>query len=128
MGVVNALLNRYDISAESELFGKAFEHLVFLEIRSALSYFQAPLELAYWRSLSKIEVDFVIGGEIAVEAKGKRRVSQKDEKGLLALGEDINLKRKIIVSKEKFRRRTDTGIEIFPAEDFLAALWRREIF
>ena len=94
------------------LAGRALEQLVFLELRGYLDYNRLDHKLSYWRSRSQFEVDFVVGDEIGVEVKSKSRVSPRDYKGLHALGEEVRLKRKIVVCREKMRRRTDDGAEI----------------
>ncbi len=123
IGVVNELLGRFEIERHGDLFGKAFEHLVFAEIKAALDYFDSDLPLCYWRSLSQFEVDFLIGDEIAIEVKGKNTVTTKDERSLLALAEEVPIKRKVIVCLEPYRRRAESGIEIIPADEFFAELW-----
>jgi predicted AAA+ superfamily ATPase len=68
-------------------------------------------------------VDFLVGDEIGIEVKSKARVSLRDYKGLSALGEEVRLKRKIVVCGEKARRRADDGAEIMPPSLFLKELW-----
>lgn len=126
-GIVNSILNRFDVSAQSDIYGKAIEHLMFCELKAYLSYSAIDTEFTFWRSLSKIEVDFVLGDSIAIEVKAKERVVQKDEKGLFALSEDLKLKRKIIICRESQKRTTDSGVEIYPIQNFLAELWSGEI-
>jgi hypothetical protein len=50
-------------------------------------------------------------------------VSERDEKGLSALKEDLPLKRRIVVCHEPAYRRSDSGVEIMPVEEFLHELW-----
>lgn len=123
LGVANELLGRFEIERHGDLFGKAFEHLVFTELKAAVEYFDSGLPLCYWRSRSQFEVDFLLGDEIAIEVKAKRTVTAKDERSLLALAEEIPLKRKMIVCFETQRRRSESGIDIIPAEEFFAQLW-----
>ena len=80
-------------------------------------------ELTYWRSRSQFEVDFVVGDTVGIEVKSKNRVSPRDYKGLGALGEEVRLKRKIVICGEKRPRRTDDGMEIMPPVHFLKELW-----
>lgn len=122
-GVVNALLNRFDISPESELYGNALEHLIFSELNAYLSYNKIDEPLCYWRTYSRMEVDFLIGENIAIEVKASQRVTTKHEKALSALSEEITLKRKIIICNESTKRISDSGVEIYPVEDFLSELW-----
>lgn len=127
VGVSNALMKRGTVLPGSEAFGKALEQLIFLELRAYLDYQRRDIDLSYWRSLSKIEVDFVLGNDIAIEVKAKERISRRDYKGLLALSEELSLKRKIVVCLEIFRRISEEGVEIIPVEEFLRELWTGQI-
>ena len=126
-GVANALLGRKEISVGSPEYGKVLEHFIFCEITAALSYLKSGLLLSYWRSTSKMEVDFVFG-KVAVEVKGSGAVSKKETKPLLALAEDIKGLRKIVVCHESQPRKTEEGIEILPLKRFLEMLWDGEFF
>jgi predicted AAA+ superfamily ATPase len=123
LGAANELLGRFEIERHGDLFGKALEHLVFTELKAAIEYSGSAKPLAYWRSLSQFEVDFLIGDDIAIEVKAKRAISPREERSLSALAEDLRLKRRIIVCLEERRRRSDGGTEIIPAEEFLSDLW-----
>jgi predicted AAA+ superfamily ATPase len=123
IGVANTLKRIQGIEAGSDTYGRALEHLVFLELRGYLDYRRLDHELTYWRSRSQFEVDFVVGDQLGVEVKSKARVSPRDYKGLLALGEEVKLKRKLVVCGEKQRRRADDGVEILPPGDFFRELW-----
>jgi len=128
LGVAGTLGRWGTIEDRSEMAGRALEHLIFLELKSFLGYHRIDLPLTYWRSLSQFEVDFVVGDTIAIEVKSKSRISDKDLKGLLALSEEVKLKKRIVVCRESRRRRTDDGIDIIPIESFLDLLWNGEIF
>ncbi len=82
-------------------------------------------EFSYWRSRSQLEVDFLINDEIAIEVKRTSRVNQTDLKGLKALGEEVKLKRKIVVCMETEERKKG-DIEIIPVRQFLRPLWQDE--
>jgi len=123
IGVANTLKRIQGIEAGSDTYGRALEHLVFLELRGYLDYRRLDHELTYWRSRSQFEVDFVVGDQLGVEVKSKARVSPRDYKGLLALGEEVKLKRKLVVCGEKQRRCADDGVEILPPSDFFRELW-----
>ncbi len=99
---------------------------MFLELRARLDYERVDLPLCYWRSHSRMEVDFVLGDHIAIEVKGKARVTRRDLAGLRALAEELPLERKIVVCTEP-RRRRDEDVEIIPVEEFLADLWDAKI-
>lgn len=127
IGVANVLARRGTIEPGSDLFGRALEHLLFLELQAFLGYQRRDEELTFWRSLSQMEVDFVVGDRVAIEVKGKGRISRRDYKGLLALAEEIPLTRKMVVSLESEKRLTDDGIEVYPVQQFLRELWAGEI-
>jgi predicted AAA+ superfamily ATPase len=121
-GVARVLSRTGEIQQGSKAFGDAFEHLVFLEIKAYLDYSFSNARLSYWRSESKIEVDFVVDSKIAIEAKGTETVTPSHLKGLRALGEDFPDMKKMVVSMEPRRREVD-GIRILPLDEFLKDLW-----
>ena len=72
VGVVNGLSRRGELSAGSQLYGKAFENWVFHELSACIEYQEWDLELTYWRLPSGIEVNFVLGDMgVVVEAKAR---------------------------------------------------------
>lgn len=75
-------------SAQSDLFGKAFEHFIALELRAYISYRRKFLSLSYWQAQNGQEVDFVVGDTLAIEVKATDHVQDKHLKGLLALAEE----------------------------------------
>ena len=121
-GVVRALRRLPPVSEASADFGEFFEHYVFLELRAWIDYRRPRTPLAYWRSRSGHEVDFILDERVAIEAKATRRVQPKHLRGLLALAEEGLVERSIVVCRED-RPRRERGIEIWPLEFFLAALW-----
>ena len=70
----------------------------------------------------------MIGDTVALEVKSKSRVSPRDCKGLLALGEEVPLRRKLLVCSEAQRRTTDDGVEVVPIPEFLRDLWEDRLF
>jgi uncharacterized protein len=127
IGITNELLRRGRVSIGNDSYGNILEHLIFLELRTFLDYHRRREELTYWRSRSQIEVDFLIGDDIALEVKSSGRIAPKDERGLLALGEEIPKLRKILVCHEPLRRKLDSGIEVIPLNEFFEDLWNGEI-
>ena len=123
IGVAHTLQNIEHISQGTSLYGDAVEHLVFSELQAYISYNEISQALTYWRSTSNIEVDFMIGEQIAIEVKAAGRISDSDCRGLRALSEEVSLKTKIIVSSEEAVRTTEDGIKIMPIHTFLTQLW-----
>jgi predicted AAA+ superfamily ATPase len=123
VGVANVLKRIPSIVQGSDAYGRALEHLVFLELRAFLDYRRLDHELTYWRSRSQLEVDFVIGNQVAIEVKAGGRVAPRDYTGLTALAEEVRLKRRIVISGERMPRRADDGTEIMAPAHFFDALW-----
>ena len=127
LGVVNTLCRRGLIKKRSELFGRAFEHFIILEVRAYLSYSRKRLDMAYWRSTSQYEVDLVIADKAAIEIKSTELVQDKQLKGLRALKEEKLIEKYIVVSLDLAERVTKDNIKILPWEKFLEKLWKGEI-
>lgn len=123
IGVVNNLCKRGHVEYKSELFGRAFEHFIALELRAWLSYRRTNINLQYWRSTSQFEVDFILGNELAIEIKGTDLVHEKQLKGLRALKEEGLIRYFGVVSLDTHRRLTEDGIHIWPWDLFLKTLW-----
>ncbi|PHS12437.1 MAG: hypothetical protein COA86_18475 [Kangiella sp.] len=128
VGIANVLAKRFNIQPKSELYGKCLEHLVFIELQAYLSYFKVRKELTFWRSVNGQEVDFIVGNKIAIEVKATTRVQPKHLKGIKALGEEIPLTHKIIISLDDHKRKTDEGFMIYPFREFVKTLWANEAF
>jgi predicted AAA+ superfamily ATPase len=126
VGIANVLLRRGSVEARSESFGRALEHLVFLELRAFLDYQRLDQPLSFWRTHEGQEVDFVLDSS-AIEVKGSGRVTDRDLRSLRALAREVRLSSMTVVCTEPMRRRTDDGIEIVPVEDFHLSLWNGEL-
>ena len=127
IGITNRLCNRGEIKPKSELFGKAFEHFIILELRAYLSYFRKDEKLSYWRSTSQFEVDAIVGNKLAIEIKATSSVNDSHLKGLRALMEENQIESFIVVSLDKQKRKTDDGIIIWPWKEFLSSLWNDQV-
>ena len=124
VGVVGALAHRGRVRMGSELFGRAFEHFVFMELVAHASYSGLGHPVSYWRTASQLEVDFVLGDhEVAIEVKGSSRAEPRHLRGLRAIGEEYRLRRRILVSCDPRRRIAEGGIEVIPWREFLKELW-----
>lgn len=123
VGIANSLLKRGKISFGSEIFGRAFEHFILQELLAHSHYSGLEYEIAYWRTASGIEVDFILGGgEVALEVKGTLEVNSKHLRGMKFFQEEYRPKRRIIVSLDQRARLID-DIMIMPWEIFLRDLW-----
>ncbi len=123
VGVANFLARRQPRLGSAE-FGKAFEHYLLMELRAYQAYRQPDLPIAFWRTSTGQEVDFIIGDmELAVEIKGTARVHAGDLRGLTALLTDQRVKRCVVVCLEEEPRRVHPQIEVLPWRVFLDRLW-----
>jgi len=122
VGVANTLAGRSHIRPRTELFGKALEHFIFLEIKAFLSYRNDKRQISFWRSKSGYEVDFVLGESTGIEVKGTEMVTEKHLAGLKSLAQEIPLKKKIVVSLDSKPRLLE-NIRVLPVSVFLKELW-----
>ena len=129
VGVVNRLARRGELERGSDRYGKAFENWVFHELSAYVGYRDLDEQLTYWRLPSGIEVDFVLGDmRVAIEAKASARITRDHLKGLRTLVEEHqHVGRRAVVCLEARARRTDDGIDILPAEDFVRRLWQGDL-
>jgi predicted AAA+ superfamily ATPase len=127
LGLVNILLGRGKIERGTESMGNAFEHFIAQELHAHASYADEPYQMAYWRTTSQLEVDFILGDhEVAVEVKSTDNIQPRHLKGLKAFAEEYTVKRLIVVSTDPVERLIG-GISVLPWQVFLERLWRGEI-
>jgi len=123
VGVSGILTKRHLEDIKGEEFGKAFEHLILMEINAYRSYSESDFDINFWRTKSGLEVDFVLGkGEVAIEVKGSSRIDGRDMKSLKTFIEEYSPKKAILVCNEK-EKRVSGKIQIMPWRDFLSELW-----
>ena len=127
VGIVNYLLKRGKIQMGSEAFGNAFEHFIYQEIYAHSSYSGLNYSIAYWRTASKIEIDFVLGDhEIAIEVKSTKMATSRHLKGLKSFAEEYTVKKSILISNDDYPRQMG-DILVLPWKIFLQKLWGGEI-
>ena len=123
-GVVKTLQSRKEVSPGSPEFGELFETYMAHELKS-FSDLCLDGELFYWRTISGMEVDFILDDQLAIEVKASRTVNSNDLKGLRAIKEEKKIKHYILVCLEEVPRVVD-GIQILPWKIFLEELWARK--
>lgn len=127
VGIVSHLTRRGKIALGSELFGRAFEHFITLEVIAHSKYSNLNYPIEYWRTASQFEVDLILGkGEVAIEIKSSALAKDRHLKGLRAFKEE-HKSRYILVSQDPHPRKTNDGILILPWKDFLTQLWQNDI-
>ena len=127
MGVARALTKRFIAEERGELFGKAFEHFLFMELTAHASYSELDYPISFWRTKSGLEVDFILGGgEVAIEVKGSSRVEDRDLRPLAAFLVEQKPRKAFLVCNEKMERRVGE-IRVIPWRSFLRELWSGDI-
>jgi uncharacterized protein len=121
-GVTNAIAGTRALDRNSDLWGRAFEQWIWMELRAYLSYRRRSEPLCYWRSVHKHEVDFIVGDDLAIEAKATRRISRSDLRGLSALAEEGLLSRLLLVSEDPIPAQHGP-IRCMPWRTFMDELW-----
>ena len=126
IGVQHCLADIRQLPKQSDLYGKAFEHFIALELRAYLSYTRKHAILSYWQAKNGQEVDFIINDEVAIEIKATCQTQDKHLKGLKALREEKICKKYLLVSQDPLKRRIQ-DIELLSWEVFLKQLWAGEV-
>ena len=127
VGVAGALAKLHLQEARGAIFGKAFEHFIFSELRAHTSYSELHYEICFWRTKSGLEVDFVLGnGEVAIEVKGTSRVENKALRAMRAFIDEYTPHKAIVVCNEPAERVVGP-IRIVPWKAFLQSLWAGEV-
>jgi uncharacterized protein len=122
------LSRRGKIVQGSELFGRAFEHFIWMEITAHSSYSESYYPISFWRTSSGFEVDFILAEhEVAIEVKSTESADSNHLKGLRKFKEEYSVRRAILVSLDPKRRKTEDQIEILPWKIFLEQLWGGDI-
>lgn len=127
VGVAGAITKRHLEEEKGELFGKAFEHFIFMEMAVYNSYNELDCEINFWRTKSGLEINFVLGGgEVAIEVKGATRIDKRDLRPLNAFIEEYSPRKAYVVCNER-EERVHGQIRIMPYRNFLRDLWEGKI-
>ena len=127
LGVAGAISKRHIQEERGELFGKALEHFIFMELSAYNSYRELGFNINFWRTKSGLEVDFILGnGEVALEIKGSGNIQNRDMHALKAFSQDYSPRLSIIVCSER-EERINGDVKILPWEKFLKQLWDGKI-
>jgi predicted AAA+ superfamily ATPase len=127
VGVAGALTKRVISEERGELFGKAFEHFIFMELAAYRSYSETDFGIEFWRTKSGLEVDFTLGnGEVAIEVKGANNIAKKDLFPLRVFNEEFAPKASYVVANIGEERIIDK-IRVVPYRKFLDELWKGKV-
>jgi len=126
VGVANYLRDFRMSPLLNEQRGKALEHLVFCELWSFVSYASAAdWKLFYWRTHTKLEVDFILeNGALlyAIEVKYGRKPLKNKIHGLLSFHDEFNHSKPIVICDTNLAF-TENKISYMNIIDFKKFLW-----
>ncbi|MGH7551941.1 MAG: DUF4143 domain-containing protein [Longimicrobiales bacterium] len=115
---------RGSLDRPEEIGGAEMEGLVAQHLRAWIAYSPDDFELAYWRTSSGVEVDFVVDGPDvfwAVEVTNSRSVRPADVRGLTSFAEDYPECTPLLLYRGSERLRV-RGVRCVPVEEFLVRL------
>ncbi|HVV68228.1 MAG TPA: AAA family ATPase [Gammaproteobacteria bacterium] len=132
VGVANYLARQTLTDLKGTVAGKSFEHYIFMELMAYLKLKRMRIDIAYWRTKTGLEVDFILGkADVAIEVKISEQVHQEDLKGLIAFCEEYPKAKAYVVSQDKKTRllqiNDNLNINIMPWKIFLNELWQGRI-
>jgi uncharacterized protein len=129
VGVGNYLCRKTNIVEKTPAFGDSFEHLILMELIAYKSYFEKNTDIRFWRTNTGLEIDFIIGeGDLGIEIKATANAASKKLTGFRGDQNELDLKRKIVVSLDSKKSIIRKDIEIYPWESFLEELWSHQLF
>ena len=123
-GVYRANRPSGPLDAPAEIDGAALEGLVAQHLRAWCDYTTGEHQLSYWQTRSKVEVDFVIYGQLglfALEVKNTSQIRPEDLRGLKAFSQDYPESLRFLLYRGNQRVFRD-GILCLPCEEFLKSL------
>ena len=123
-GVFRSVRPKGPLDRPHEIDGQALEGLVAQHLRAWAAYSRHEMEVFFWRTAGGTEVDFVVYGELglqAFEVKNAARVHSSDLRGLRAFREDYPEAETAVLYRGRERLRID-GIWCLPLHEFLRGI------
>lgn len=135
VGVANRISQRQLATLSGAEAGKALEHFVLMELIAFLSITDSDHKLYYWRTNTKLEVDFILADNmslpIPIEVKASKLVHKQELKPIKAFMEEHNVFKGYVVCLDnivrKIRLNGNKEISIMPVRDFLEFLWASKL-
>jgi predicted AAA+ superfamily ATPase len=120
-GVFRSLRPKGPLDRPEGIDGQALEGLVAQHLRAWAAYSRHDMEVFFWRTRAGTEVDFVVYGELglqAFEVKNTGRVHSADLRALRAFRDDYPEAETALLYRGRERLRID-DVWCLPVEDFL---------
>lgn len=125
VGIYQTIRPRGPLDGQAEINGAALEGLFLQECMAINAYFKKAYEIYFWRTKSKLEVDFVLygpNGLIAFEIKATEKIRTKDLNGLNAFKEDYPVARCFLLYMGKRAMQMENEITVLPIQQALQTL------
>lgn len=120
-GIYRSLRPHRPLDIPQEIQGSALEGLVCQHLKSWVDAQKEHFELAFWRTRSKLEVDFIIYGPetfLAIEVKHGEVIHPSDLNGLESFKEDYPESTTLLLYRGKVKYKTKE-VWCIPCEEFL---------
>lgn len=124
VGVFRANRPHGPLDNQSGISGVALETLVAQHLRAWCDYAKGDHKLYYWRTKSKLEVDFVVYGSTgpwAIEVKSASNIHSRDLRGLKEFSKDYPEAKCMMLHGGRDKLKID-GILCLPVAQFLKTL------
>lgn len=124
VGIFQVLRPRGILDSVAEIEGLALEGLIAQHLRAWVLAQKEPHSLSFWRTQTKLEVDFIIYGPRgfwAIEVKRSINLGTKDVSGLAAFRKEYPEAECFFLTLGK-RRENYKGFPVVPIEEFLLNL------
>ena len=123
-GVFRTLRPQGVLDKVEEIEGAALEGLIAQHLKAWNDYSAEPHTLAFWRTRSGVEVDFIVYGPLgfwAIEVKNKKKIFPQDTKSLEAFLEDYPMAKGLMLYRGTEYRQLNNVLCV-PCGDFLSQL------
>ncbi len=123
-GVFRSLRPQRPLDTTHEIHGASLEGLICQHLKAWVDAQVEIFELAFWRTRSKLEVDFVVYGPktfLAIEVKHSETIHPNDLKGLQAFKKDYPECTPILIYRGKHRLKKK-DILCIPCDEFLLSV------
>ena len=135
IGVANRITQRQYQTLDGQEAGRSLEHLILMELIAFLNLTDSDYKLYYWRTNTKLEIDFVLANHfslpIPIEVKISKLVHKSELRAMKAFMEDHKVSRGYIVCLEthirKIQVQDEKEILIIPIKEFLESLWKNKL-
>lgn len=120
-GVYTSIRPKGPLDSDAEREGAALEGLVAQHLKCWIDAQIESYQLNFWRTSSKVEVDFIVSGPncfFAIEVKNGSAVHPSDLRGLKAFCEDYPEATPLLLYRGK-RKYRENNILICPVDEFL---------